>query len=47
MMSRFIELENAIKATVAILDINLSTLSPNDWKICQVLKAFEEVEKSI
>ncbi|XP_050059751.1 zinc finger BED domain-containing protein 4-like [Aphis gossypii] len=51
MLCRFIELENAIKATLAILDTNLPTLSPDQWKICKelclVLKPFEEVTKTV
>lgn len=48
MLCRFIELENA---TLAILDINLSILSPDEWIICKelcvVLKPFEEVTKTV
>lgn len=51
MLCRFIELENAIKATSAILDINLPTLSPDQWKICKelclVLELLEEVTKTV
>jgi len=51
MLCRFVELENAIKATLAILDTNLPTLSPEQWKLCKelcvVLKPFEEVTKIV
>lgn len=51
MLCRFIELENAIKATLAILDTYLSTLSPDEWIMCKelsvVLKPFEEVTKTV
>jgi len=51
MLCRFVELENAIKATLAILETNLITLSSDQWKLCKelcvVLKPFEEVTKVV
>jgi len=51
MLCRFVELENAIKATLAILDTNIPTLSQDQWKLCKelcmVLKPFEEVTKIV
>lgn len=51
MLSRFVELENSLKATIAIINADLCTLTSEEWKICKelclVLKPFDEVTKSV
>lgn len=52
MLDRFIRLQDAIKATVALSNLDGSyTLTVDEWEIirqlCQVLKPFEEVTKTI
>lgn len=51
MLQRFVELENYIKATVAVLKKDLPILSGEEWKVfaelCQVLKPFDEATKAM
>lgn len=52
MFERFVELEDAIKTTTALLDTaNLPVLSPDDWKIIKqltkILRPFEQATKEI
>lgn len=47
MLERFIELEDAIKATMALSDESLETLTAEEWRICKelcvVLKPLEQI----
>lgn len=47
MLKRFVELEDAIRSTLAFADRNLPTINPEDWKLydqlCHVLRLFEEI----
>ncbi|KAJ8736971.1 hypothetical protein PYW07_000242 [Mythimna separata] len=47
MLKRFVELEDAIRSTLAFADRNLPTINPEDWKLydqlCSVLRPFEEI----
>lgn len=51
MMHRFLELENAIKGTIAILNANLPLLTLEEWNLCRelliVLQAFEKATKTV
>jgi len=51
MLNRFVELETTVKATLAIIDVDLHILSSEEWKICKelclVLKPFDEVTKLV
>lgn len=51
MLDRFIELESAIKSTLALLDVELPALTFEEWKIvkqlCTVLKPFYTVTNTI
>lgn len=39
MLNRFAELENSLKATIAIIDADLHILTSEEWKICKELDA--------
>lgn len=47
MLKRFVELEDAIRSTLAFTDKSLPSISPEDWflynQLCQVLRPFEEI----
>ncbi|KAJ8875838.1 hypothetical protein PR048_023739 [Dryococelus australis] len=51
MLERFVKLEIATQSTFALLDRDLPTLTPEEWKIashiCQILKPFQSVNKTI
>lgn len=51
MIQRFTELENFIRATVAVLDAELPILLQDDWKLlkqlCIILKPFEDVTRAV
>ncbi|CAH0402531.1 unnamed protein product [Chilo suppressalis] len=51
MLKRFVELEDAIRATLAFADRNIPTISAEDWtlfkRLCQVLQPFEEITASM
>ncbi|XP_050314913.1 E3 SUMO-protein ligase ZBED1-like [Anthonomus grandis grandis] len=51
MLKRFVELEEYIRSTIAVIDKDLPILTQEEWKIChqlcKVLKPFEEVTKTI
>ncbi|KAJ8968788.1 hypothetical protein NQ314_002096 [Rhamnusium bicolor] len=51
MLQRFIELEEAIKSTVAILEKELPILTAGEWKtikeLCKILRPFEDATKTI
>ncbi|CAH1107688.1 unnamed protein product [Psylliodes chrysocephalus] len=50
MLTRFVQLEDAVKTTVALIIAKLSVLSQNEWQLikelCQILKPFESVTKT-
>jgi hypothetical protein len=45
MLQRFVDLEDAVRSTVAMLNVSLPQLSPSDWEclkeLCKILKPFE------
>ncbi|XP_026462110.1 zinc finger BED domain-containing protein 4-like [Ctenocephalides felis] len=51
MVQRFVELEDAIKMTMSVLETNLAPVTPEMWKIlkqlCLILKPFENITNSI
>lgn len=51
MVERFVELENAIRATIGIVNDSLNQLTLEEWNIlkelCQILKPFEDATKCI
>lgn len=51
MLKRFVELEEAIRATLAFADRGLPTINPDDWilyqQLCMVLLPFEEITASM
>ncbi|XP_045453768.1 zinc finger BED domain-containing protein DAYSLEEPER-like [Melitaea cinxia] len=51
MLKRFVELEKAIRATLAFADRGLPTINPDDWilyqQLCMVLQPFEEITASM
>ncbi|XP_037922928.1 E3 SUMO-protein ligase ZBED1-like [Hermetia illucens] len=51
MLRRFIELEEAIRATIALVDRNLPVLTGEEWKtckeVCNILSPFEEMTNSM
>ncbi|XP_068083192.1 zinc finger BED domain-containing protein 4-like [Anabrus simplex] len=51
MLSRFVELKDAIKVTTALTSNTLPVLSEEEWEICKdlctVLKPFEEITKQL
>lgn len=51
MLKRFVDLEEYIKSTIAVIDKDLPILTQEEWKtchqLCKVLKPFEEVTKTI
>ncbi|CAD7091467.1 unnamed protein product [Hermetia illucens] len=51
MLRRFIELEKAIRATIALVDRNLPVLPGEEWKtckeVCNILSPFEEMTNSM
>jgi len=50
MLNRFVELEEAIRATLGLLDNPPQILTANEWKITkeliQVFRSFEEATKA-
>jgi hypothetical protein len=44
-LQRFVDLEDAVRSTVAMLNVSLPQLSPSDWEclkeLCKILKPFE------
>ena len=51
MIKRFVELEVALRATIALLDVNLPTVSAADWEflkqLCKILAPFETTTKVV
>lgn len=51
MLDRITNIQDAVKATVALLDKGIQTLTAEEWKICgelcKVLKPFEDVTKKL
>ncbi|XP_037921304.1 E3 SUMO-protein ligase ZBED1-like [Hermetia illucens] len=51
MLRRFIELKEAIRATIALVDRNLPVLTGEEWKtckeVCNILSPFEEMTNSM
>lgn len=51
MLQRFVELEDSIKVTAALLNKNLPVLTEEEWAICGelciILKPFEEITKKL
>ncbi|XP_022835410.1 zinc finger BED domain-containing protein 4-like [Spodoptera litura] len=51
MLKRFVELENAIRATLVFTDSRLPIITTEDWtlysQLCQILRPFEEITKSM
>ncbi|KAJ8892015.1 hypothetical protein PR048_004580 [Dryococelus australis] len=50
-LERLVKLEIAIRSTLAVLDRDMPTLKPEEWKtashLCQILKPFQSVIKTI
>ncbi|XP_049877872.1 zinc finger BED domain-containing protein 4-like [Pectinophora gossypiella] len=51
MLERFVELEDAIKATMALMDERWESLTPDEWRICRelctVLKPFHQLTETM
>ncbi|XP_046686971.1 zinc finger BED domain-containing protein 4-like [Homalodisca vitripennis] len=51
MVSRFVELQDAVKTTIALINKNLPVLSEEEWGLCKelstILRPFEEVTSQI
>lgn len=50
MLKRFVELEEAIRATLAFTDSRLPIITTEDLlysQLCQILRPFEEITKSM
>ncbi|CAG9571748.1 unnamed protein product [Danaus chrysippus] len=51
MIERIVELQDAVRSTLALVDRNLPLLSSEDWttcaQLCQILRPFEEMTKAM
>lgn len=51
MIQRFVDLEEAVRATVALLDRDLPIITNEEWQackyVCEILKPFDEMTSSM